>query len=140
VAPSPAKGHHVTLSAVGSGDGDPDSSGQPVPVEIKVSPMLDSSGRITGLVVVFRDISERRRQAERQALLLDLIRASEPGELGRATLGMRARKPVTDPGVGALGPRVSDVRVDPKTYSTCMAFQNPADCAEVMKRLNGSAR
>ncbi len=89
MAPSPANGHHVTPSAVGSGDGDPDRSALPVPVEIKVSPMLDSSGRITGLVVVFRDISERRRQAERQALLLetasDLIRASEPGELGRAT-------------------------------------------------------
>jgi len=70
--------------------------GQLVPVEIKVSPMiLDCSGRVTvGSSIIYRDISERqraedalRRHAAQQALLLkatsDLIRASEPGELGR---------------------------------------------------------
>jgi hypothetical protein len=56
----------------------------------------------------------------------------------------RVQKPVTAPGpqpVAAPGPRVSDVSVDPRTYSTCMAlFRDAADCAEMMKRLNGSAR
>src|SRR5258706_11815768 len=70
--------------------------GRLVPVETSISPILDGSGKVTGLSVILRDISERRRaedalrrHAEQQALLLevtsDLIRASEPGELGRAT-------------------------------------------------------
>jgi len=72
--------------------------GQLVPVEINVSPIFDcSAGRITvGSSVIYRDVSERqhaqdtlRRHAGQQALLLkvtsDLIRASEPGELGRVT-------------------------------------------------------
>jgi PAS domain S-box-containing protein len=67
-----------------------------VPVEINVSPVVDGSGKVTELSVILRDIGERRRaedalhrQAERQSLLLDitsdLIRASEPGEIGRMT-------------------------------------------------------
>ena len=70
--------------------------GRLVPVETSISPILDRSGRVTGLSIILRDISERRRaedalrgHAERQAMLLevtsDLIRASEPGELGRMT-------------------------------------------------------
>jgi PAS domain S-box-containing protein len=71
--------------------------GQLVPVEINVSPILDCPGRVTvGSSIIYRDISEReraedtlRRHAGQQALLLkviaDLIRASEPGELGRVT-------------------------------------------------------
>jgi PAS domain S-box-containing protein len=70
--------------------------GQPVPVETNISPILDGSDTVTGLSVIFRDISERqraedalRRHAEQRALLLevtsDLIRASGPGELGRMT-------------------------------------------------------
>src|SRR5262245_20171375 len=70
--------------------------GQLLPVEINISPFLDVSGKVTGFSVIIRDISERqtaedalRRHAEQQALLLevtsDLIRASEPGELGRMT-------------------------------------------------------
>jgi len=40
----------------------------------------------------------------------------------------------------ASGSRVSDVSVDSKTYSTCMAlWRDVADCAEVMKRLNAWA-
>ena len=78
--------------------------GRLVSVETRISRIPDESGRVTSLSVIFRDISERRRvedrlrqraedalrrHAEQQALLLeitsDLIRASEPGELGRLT-------------------------------------------------------
>ena len=70
--------------------------GQLVPVEINISPILDGAGKVTGSSIIYRDISERRytedalrRHAEQQAMLLevtsDLIRASEPGELGRMT-------------------------------------------------------
>jgi hypothetical protein len=62
------------------------------------------------------------------------------GKRGEAAV----QKPRTapDPGLGtAAGPQVSDASVDPKTYSTCMAlFRDAADCAEMMKRLNGSSR
>jgi PAS domain S-box-containing protein len=70
--------------------------GRLLSVETNVSPILDRSGSVTGLSIILRDISERRRaedalrrHAERQALLLevtsDLIRAAEPGELSRLT-------------------------------------------------------
>jgi PAS domain S-box-containing protein len=70
--------------------------GRLIPVETSISPIFDGSGRVAGLSVILRDIGGRqraeealRRHAERQALLLevtsDLIRASEPGELGRMT-------------------------------------------------------
>jgi len=70
--------------------------GRLIPVETSISPIFDGSGRVTGLSVILRDIGERqraedalRRHAKRQALLLevtsDLIRASEPSELGRMT-------------------------------------------------------
>jgi len=39
--------------------------------------------------------------------------------------------------ITASGPQTSDVSVDSKTYSTCMAlWRDVAGCAEVMKRLN----
>jgi hypothetical protein len=61
------------------------------------------------------------------------------GERGQASV----QKPVTAPDLRAVttpGPRVSDVSVDPRTYPTCMAlFRDPADCAEMMKRLKSSA-
>jgi PAS domain S-box-containing protein len=63
--------------------------GRLFPVETSVSPMFDGAGNVTGLSIIIRDISERRRRAERQALLLevtsDLIRATEPSELSRVT-------------------------------------------------------
>jgi hypothetical protein len=53
------------------------------------------------------------------------------GKRGEAPSPMPARKPA----------RASDVSVDYKTYSTCLAlFHDAADCAEMMKRLNGSSR
>jgi hypothetical protein len=40
----------------------------------------------------------------------------------------------------ASGSRLSDVSIDSKTYTTCMAlWRDEADCAEVMKKLNAWA-
>src|SRR5262245_60052448 len=99
--------------------------GHLVPVEINVSPVLDGSGKVTELSMILRDISERRRaedalrrQAEQQALLLevtsDLIRASEPGELGRMTFEhIRS----------ALGAVVcTNYRLDPAEHRLRLAF------------------
>jgi hypothetical protein len=72
----------------------------------------------------------------------DYVIAHDQGTIDIVVWGKRGevpapvQKPVTAP-----GPRVSDVRVDPKTYPTCMAlFRNEADCAEMMKRLTASVR
>jgi hypothetical protein len=74
----------------------------------------------------------------------DYVIARDQGTVDIVVWGKRGeaavQKPRTAPGPGlgtAAGPRVSDVRVDPKTYSTCMAlFNDAAHCAEMMKRLN----
>ena len=99
--------------------------GRLVLVETSISPIRDGQGRVTGLSVILRDISERRRaeetlrrHAEQQALLLevtsDLIRASEPGELGRMTFEhIRS----------ALGAVVcTNYRLDPAGHRLQLAF------------------
>jgi hypothetical protein len=80
----------------------------------------------------------------------DYVIAHDQGTIDLVVWGKRGeapapvQKPATTPSLQAVtapGPRVSDVRVDPKTYSTCMAlFHNAADCAEMMKRLTAPAR
>lgn len=79
----------------------------------------------------------------------DYVIAHDQGTLDIVVWGRRAeapapvQKPVTAPGPQAVaGPgRVRDAAVDPKTYSTCLAlFHDAAECSEMMKRLNASAR
>jgi PAS domain S-box-containing protein len=45
--------------------------GQLVPVEINTSPILDSSGQVTGTSIIYRDISERRHAEEVRRALAD---------------------------------------------------------------------
>jgi PAS domain S-box-containing protein len=70
--------------------------GRLLPVETNVSPILNAVGDVTGLSIILRDISERRRaeeelhrHIERQGSLLkvtsDLIRAAEQSQLSRLT-------------------------------------------------------
>jgi hypothetical protein len=76
----------------------------------------------------------------------DYVIAHDQGTIDIVVWGKRGeaaapvQKPVTAPGPRAVaGPGRG--AVDARTYSTCMAlFRNTADCAEMMKRLNGSAR
>src|SRR5258708_5335282 len=80
----------------------------------------------------------------------DYVIAHDRGTIDLVVWGKRgeAAAPVQKPGTAAgpgpgtaAGPRVSDASANAKTYSACLAlFQNPADCAEMMKRLNGPAR
>jgi hypothetical protein len=79
----------------------------------------------------------------------DYVIAHDRGTIEVVVWGKRGeapapvQKPVTATGpqpVAAPG-RVRDVAVDTKTYSTCLAlFRDAADCAEMMKRLNGPMR
>ena len=80
----------------------------------------------------------------------DYVIAHDQGTIDIVVWGKRGeasapvQKPATAPGPRAAPPpgsRVSAVSVDPRTYPTCMAlFRDPADCAEMMKRLNGTSR
>jgi hypothetical protein len=70
----------------------------------------------------------------------DYMIAHDQGTIEIVVWGKRGEAPAPVQKLTARGPRVSDARVDPKTYSTCMAlFRDAADCAEMMKRLNASA-
>jgi hypothetical protein len=66
---------------------------------------------------------------------IDLVVSSKRGEAPAPV-----QKPVTAPGPQAVA-GLGRGAVDARTYSTCMAlFRDVADCAEMMKRLNGPAR
>ena len=45
--------------------------GHLVPVEINTSPILDQSGAVTGITIIYRDISERRRAEEARRALAE---------------------------------------------------------------------
>jgi PAS domain S-box-containing protein len=45
--------------------------GRLVPAEINASPILDSSGKVTGTSIIYRDISERRHAEEARRALVD---------------------------------------------------------------------
>lgn len=50
--------------------------GRLVPVEINASPLLDSSGAVAGISVIFRDITERQRSEQRLLTIRDALSGS----------------------------------------------------------------
>lgn len=52
-------------------------NGTSTPIEHHVSPLLSENGTLDGAVLVFRDVSERRRSRERQSRLLEELRDAE---------------------------------------------------------------
>jgi hypothetical protein len=63
----------------------------------------------------------------------------DQGPMEIVVLGKRGEAPMPAQ-IPGPHPRVSDVSVDSKTYSTCMAlWHDVSDCTEVMKRLTASA-
>jgi hypothetical protein len=79
----------------------------------------------------------------------DYVIAHDQGTIEIVVSGKHSEAPtqvqaaVTAPrpqAVAAPGRRVGGVSADPRTYSTCMTFfRDQADCAEMMRRLNGSS-
>ncbi len=51
--------------------------GAEVPIDDSAAPILDDAGRVAGVVLVFRDISERRRAQKTQATLAAIVESSE---------------------------------------------------------------
>jgi len=63
--------------------------GRRVPIEDSAAPIRDEAGRITGVVVVVRDASERRRAAADQAQMSDRLRQAQKLEaIGRLAGGV----------------------------------------------------
>lgn len=52
-------------------------AGRAVPVESSAAPMLDDHGKVIGMVLVFRDVTERRRSAEALNASLRDLRAAQ---------------------------------------------------------------
>ena len=53
--------------------------GSTVPVEDSAAPILDAAGRVIGVVLVFHDVTEKRRAETNQALLTDILRVLNRG-------------------------------------------------------------
>jgi two-component system CheB/CheR fusion protein len=51
--------------------------GSEIPIDDSAAPIKDDSGRTIGVVLVFRDIAERRRAQKAQALLAAIVESSE---------------------------------------------------------------
>ena len=78
--------------------------GSEIPIEDSAAPIKDVAGTLLGAVLVFRDISERRRAERERAMLLDQERAAR-AEVERLAARQRHLQSVTDT---ALSPRALD--------------------------------
>jgi PAS domain S-box-containing protein len=51
--------------------------GQEVPIQTNVAPILDDEGRVTGVILVFRDLAEKRRAQELNERLAAIVGSSD---------------------------------------------------------------
>jgi hypothetical protein len=88
---------------------------------------------------IFRLLGVRHFTAARRLRLRDRPRSRNNRD---RRFGQAQRRACAGPSTGnCTGPRVGCVSADPRTYSTCITlFRDQADCAEMMRRLNGSVR
>lgn len=87
-----------------------------VPIDDSAAPIRDSEGRMRGTVLVFRDVTERRRtekQLAEQALLLEQAAAEARSQRQRLGLALTAGKM----GVFEVDPVGKDLWWSPETYS-----------------------
>jgi len=63
-------------------------NGDPVPISLTVSPIIDSRGRIIGASKIARDISERIKAAEKQGVLAAIIDTSDDTILSKTLEGI----------------------------------------------------
>lgn len=65
--------------------------GSRIPVEDAAAPMLDGHGEVIGVVMVFRDVTERRRAADALKLSLDKLREAQDELVKRERLSTLGR-------------------------------------------------
>lgn len=99
-------------------------NGTEVPIDDSAAPIQDGDGNIQGTVLVFRDVTERRRtenQLSEQALLLEQAAAEARSQRQRLGLALTAGKM----GVYEVDPEKMTLWWSPETYS--LFGVNPAE-------------
>ncbi len=61
--------------------------GQEIHIDDSGSPILDTDGKLTGIILIFRDISEKRRAEEARMLLASIVDSSEDAIVSRDLKG-----------------------------------------------------
>ncbi len=80
------EGHSITLA---SGTALRARDGREFPIEVSAAPILDRSGNVVGVVLVFRDVTEKRRSEEQKLAKLAIEKVS--GQLIEAQEKERSR-------------------------------------------------
>src|SRR5690554_4499794 len=66
--------------------------GRRVPISLSVSPIVDANGRVIGASKIARDISERKRANEKQAVLAAIVETSDDAILSNTLTGALPRR------------------------------------------------
>lgn len=64
--------------------------GKEIPVEDSAAPICDSNGEISGVVLVFRDVTEARRNLETRLYLASIVESSDDAIIGKTLDGLIA--------------------------------------------------
>ncbi|HKQ99547.1 MAG TPA: PAS domain S-box protein, partial [Pyrinomonadaceae bacterium] len=62
--------------------------GREIPIDDSGAPIRDEAGRVTGVVLVFRDIAERRRAEDAHQRLASIVESSEDAIIGKTLEGV----------------------------------------------------
>src|SRR5690606_39578862 len=62
--------------------------GRRVPISLSVSPIVDANGRVIGASKIARDISERKRANEKQAVLAAIVETSDDAIVSKTLQGV----------------------------------------------------
>ena len=62
--------------------------GRRVPISLSVSPIIDANGRVIGASKIARDISERKRANEKQAVLAAIVETSDDAIVSKTIQGV----------------------------------------------------
>jgi PAS domain S-box-containing protein len=109
--------------------------GREIPIEDSAAPILDSGGNVTGVVLVFRDVTEKRRAAEELQRSEEHLRVAATA----ADIGVWYRTGTSGLSVNATWKRLFGVLPDaPVTLDTWREALHPDDRDRTVKGLNSA--
>ncbi|MEI7833165.1 MAG: PAS domain S-box protein [bacterium] len=62
--------------------------GREVPIEDSAAPITDAAGKVTGVIIVFHDVTEKRRAEEARAQLATIVTSSSDAIIGKTSEGI----------------------------------------------------